>query len=197
VLARDPGDAEGLLGLAECRIEQGRAGEAVALLEPLLRADPPPARALALRGKAAVEAGDQAGAERWLRQAVAREPDDAASLHLLVLNLRAQRRDPEADELARRLDGLQRDLRRLTELLQIIGTPRADAPAYHEAGVISLRVGRARQGVGLLNEALRRGGDPRATHAALAAHYRRSGESGLADYHQSLAETAGHATPAP
>jgi tetratricopeptide (TPR) repeat protein len=197
VLARSPGDAEAILGLAECRIEEGRAVEAAAILEPLLKADPPPVRALALRGKAAAEGGDQTGAERWLRQALAREPDDAPSLHLLVQSLRAQRRDAEADALGRRLEDLQRDLRRLTELLQLIGTLRAGADAYQEAGVLSLRVGRARQGVNLLREALRRGADRRAAHGALADHYRRAGEPGLADYHQALAGTAGHAPPAP
>ncbi len=116
------------------------------------------------------------------------EPGDAESLHLLILCLRAQRKDAEADQLAQRLETLQKDLRRLTELLRTIGPGLADAGPCHEAGVIALRIGRAQQGVNLLQDALRRKGDHRPTHAALAAHYRRSGKPELAQAHQNLAE---------
>lgn len=193
VLARNPNDAEALLGLAQCRLEQGRAGDAVPLVDRVLGTDPASPPALALRGRAAVELGDAAGAERWLRRALLAEPGDAQSLHLLVLSLRAQRADAEADRLARQLESLQNDLRRLTELMRLVGGGRADAAAYAEAGAISLRVGRTEQGVGLLTESLRRPGDHRAAHAALADHYRRAGNAALARYHQNSAEAAGHA----
>lgn len=188
VLARTPDDAEVLLGLAQCRIEEGRAGDAVPLLERVLSREPASNLAVSLRGRAALEGGDPAGAERWLRQAVVAEPGDAESLHLLILCLRAQRKDAEADQLAQRLETLQKDLRRLTELLRTIGPGLADAGPCHEAGVIALRIGRAQQGVNLLQDALRRKGDHRPTHAALAAHYRRSGKPELAQAHQNLAE---------
>ena len=65
-----------------------------------------------------MEAGDPAGAERWLRPAVAAEPADAEALHLLVLALRAHGRTRRRTELAGRLEALQQDLRRLTELMR-------------------------------------------------------------------------------
>jgi tetratricopeptide (TPR) repeat protein len=189
VLERDPEDAEALLGLAQCRVEAGRAGEAVPMLDRVLARDPSSALAAALRGRAAMEGGDPAGAERWLRQAVRADAGDAESLHLLVQCLRAQRRDAEAEPLAARLESLQKDLRRLAELVRTITPQLADAAPCHEAGVIALRVGRAKQGAGLLQEALRRKGDHRPTHAALADYYRRAGDAALAQFHLSLADS--------
>jgi len=188
VLAETPDDAEALLGLAQCRIEEGRAAEARPLIERVLSLEPSSNLALSLLGRAAIESGDPAGAERWLRRAVQAEPGDAESLHLLVLSLRAQRKDAEADQLGARLENLRKDLRRLTELLRMISPQLTEAGPCHEAGVIALRVGRTKQGVNLLQDALRRTGDHRATHAALAAHYRQAGRPELAQVHQNLAE---------
>ena len=188
VVARNPDDADALLGLARCRIEEGRATEAPALIARAVARDPKAPRATSLRGRAAMETGDLVGAERWLREAARAEPSDAEALHLLVLCLRAQRKGAEADQLAGRLEGLQKDLRRLTELMRTI-TPRlADAEPCHEAGVIALRLGRTQQGENLLNDALRRKGDHRQTHAALATHYRQAGKLDLAQHHQNLAD---------
>lgn len=188
VLARNPDDAEALLGLAQCRIDEGRAADAVPLIERVLGREPTSEPAAALRGRTALETGDAAGAEPWLRRAVQAGPDDAEALHLLVRALRAQRKDAEADELTRKLEDLRNDLKRLTELLRTIGPRLAEAGPCHEAGLIALRIGRERQGVNLLNDALRRPGDHRATHTALAAHYRRVGKHDLAQAHQNIAE---------
>lgn len=186
-LSRDPDDAEALLGLAQCRLEGGRAAEAVPLVERVLARDPASAPAGALRGRAGMEAGDPAAAEPYLRRAVGAEPSDAEGLHLLVQCLRAQRKDEEADRLARRLEALRQDLRRLTELTRRIGPELTDPGPCHEAGVIALRIGRTKQGLTLLEEALRRRPDHRPTHLALAAHYRQAGRLDLAEVHQSLA----------
>lgn len=189
VLARTPDDAEALLGLARCRIEQGRANEAVPLLERVLNHEPDSIAAQYLRGKAAMELRDASGAEGWLRRAFRTDPNDAEILHLLVLCLRAQGKNAEADTLGSQLENLQRDLRRLAELRRLITPKLADSEPCHEAGVIALRLGRTKEGINLLHEALRRKGDHRPTHAALAEFYRKAGQPGLADYHQKLAGT--------
>jgi Tfp pilus assembly protein PilF len=188
VLARLPDDAEALLGLAQCRLEEGRVAEAESLIERVLNRDPTSNLAVSLRGRAAMQRNDPASAEPALRQAVRAEPGDAEALHLLVLCLRAQRKDGEADELGRQLDSLRKDLRRLTELMRMIGPALTDAAPCHEAGVIALRIGRTQQGLNLLHDALRRKGDHRATHTVLAAHYRQTGRLELAQMHQNLAE---------
>ncbi|MBX9579269.1 MAG: tetratricopeptide repeat protein, partial [Gemmataceae bacterium] len=187
-LARDPDDPDALLGLAECRIEAGRAAEAVPLIDRVLARDPGSNLGMALRGRAALDGGDFPTAEGWLRRAVAAEPADAESLNLLVAALRAQGKAGEADPLARRLEALQQDLRRLLELTRMIGPHLTDPGPCHEAGVIALRVGRTKQGLNLLDEALRRPGDHRPTHAALAAHFRSAGRLDLAEVHHDLAQ---------
>lgn len=188
VLERNPDDAEALLGLAECRIDTGRVPDAVPLIDRVLSREPTSNLAVALRGRAAMEGGDPAAAERWLRQAVQAEPADAEALHLLVLSLRAQRKDEEAGRLARRLEALQQDLRRLTELTRTISPQLKDSGPCYEAGVIALRIGRTQQGLNLFEEALRRNANHRPTHAALAAHYRKAGRLDLAELHQSMAD---------
>jgi tetratricopeptide (TPR) repeat protein len=188
VLDRDPDDVEALLGLAGCRIEAGRAAEAVPLIDRALAREPASGLGMALRGRAALDGGDLPAAEDWLRRAVAAEPADAEALNLLVAALRAQGKAAEAEPLVPRLEALQRDLRRLTELTRAI-TPRlADPGPCHEAGVIALRVGRTQQGLNLLQEALRRDPGHRPTHAALAAHFRSAGRLDLAEVHHDLAE---------
>jgi tetratricopeptide (TPR) repeat protein len=188
VLARRPDDTEATLGLAQCRIEAGQVLEAVPLIDRVLAREPSSNLAMSLRGRAAIENGDFAAAERWLRQAVHADSADAEAMHLLVTSLRAQRKDQEADELARRLEALQKDLRALTELMRTIGPQLADPGPCYEAGVIALRIGRTQQGLNLFQDALRRKGDHRPTHAALAAHYRRLGRLDLAEVHQTLAD---------
>jgi tetratricopeptide (TPR) repeat protein len=187
VLARHPDDTEALLGHAECLIELARPAEATLLIDRVLEDDPDSTAARLLRGKSLL-GRDDAGAERWLRGVVENDPGDAEALYALILSLRGQKKDRDADELAARLETLRADLKQLGDLLLKMG-PAADAATFHEAGVISLRVGRTREGINFLNEALRRPGDHRATHAALAAYYEKAGPRNLAEYHRRLAES--------
>ena len=188
VLAQDPDNAEALLGLAECHIERGQVADAFPLIDRVLSRDPSSNPAGTLRGRAKLETGDPAGAEPWLRTAVRAEPSDAEALHLLVVCLRAQRKDDEAVPLAHKLETLRKDLRRLVELERLIGPQLTEAGPLHEAGVIALRIGRTQQGLNLLQDALRRKGDHRPTHATLAAYYREAGRLDLAEIHQTLAD---------
>src|SRR5262249_6071479 len=157
------------------RIEQGRPDDALPLVERVLATAPPPARALFLRGKAALDRRDAAGAVSWLTRAVEAAPDDPAALHLPTLALRADGRHEEADRLTPRLEALRRDVARLNELVREAARAPEDARPRHEAGVLALRIGRTDEGVRWLRAALRARGDHRATHAALAEHYGRLG----------------------
>jgi tetratricopeptide (TPR) repeat protein len=189
LLDRSPDDAEALLGLAECRIEQGRAGEAIPFIDRVLAATPSSPAGLFLRGKAAFDLDDRPGAERWLRQAVRSAPDDSNALHLLVQCLRAQGQEAEAGPLAERLEGLQKDLRRLDELVRMVARQPDDIRSRHEAGVLALRVGRPEEGVRWLQGALHVSGDHRPVHAALADYYLQHGDSARAEAHRRQAET--------
>lgn len=188
VLARAPDDAEALLGLARCHIETGRAADAVPLVERVLAREPGAVPARVLRGRAALELRDLAAAEEQLRAATRAAPGDGDALALLVRALRERGKDAEAAELAARLAALEKDLRRLTELMRLIGPNTTDGGPCHEAGVLALKLGRERQGLNYLADALRRPGNHRATHAALAAHFRALGKFDLAEYHKNQME---------
>jgi tetratricopeptide (TPR) repeat protein len=188
LLDRSPEDDEALLGLASCRLEQGRPEDAVPLLERVLANDPASARGLFLRGKAALELQDAAGAQRWLAQADRQAPDDPEALHQLTGALRTQGKHAEADRLVPRLEALRQDLARLNELIRAVARNPDDAQPRHDAGVVALRLGRTDEGVRWLESALRARGDHRPTHAALAEHFRRLGDS-RAEVHRRLAET--------
>lgn len=188
VLARTPDDPAALLGRAQSLIELGRAAEAVAPIERVLARTPGAPEPLALRGRAALELGDPVAAEGHLRAAAHLAPADGEVLALLVRALRARGNDPEADALAARHAALEKDLRRLTELMRQIGPKTTDAAPCHEAGVLALKLGRTQQGLNYLADALRRRGDHRPTHAALAAHFRSVGKFDLAEFHKNRTE---------
>lgn len=188
VLARTPDSADAQLGLAQCHIESGRAAEAVPLIERLLSRAPNSVPARVLRGRAALELNDPSAAESHLRAAVLSAPTDADALALLVRAARAQNKDAEVTELSAKLAALESDLRRLTELTRQIGAKTADGGPCHEAGVLALKLGREQQGLNLLADALRRPGDHKATHAALAEYFRSRGRFELAEFHKNRAE---------
>jgi len=184
VLKRSSANDDALRGLAACRLEQGRAKEAVALLDQL-----PPDKATApyaflLRGKAALQRGDFAGAEPWLRKVVERAPDEVEALHGLIQCLRALGRDAEVEPLAQRLEQLRRDLERLDKLIRLVGRRPDEVALRHEAGVIALRIGQTEEALRWLESALQCPGDQRPTHAVLAEHYRRQGDTELAEFHK-------------
>ncbi len=189
VLARIPDDREALLGLAACRIEEGRAEEAVPLLDRLLAHDSPPARACYLRGRAALELRDLAAAQELLSRAVRLAPDDAESLHQLILTLRAAGQSAEADSLAPRLEAVRQDRARLDTLIRTIARRPDDADLRHEAGVICLRLGRDDEGERWLLSVLRFRPDHRPTHAALAEHFGRRNDP-RADAHARAAKAS-------
>lgn len=190
VLARSPDDREALLGLAGCRIESGEAEEAVRSLDRVLAADPESQRALFLRGKAALELQDAAGAERWLTKAVAQASDDHEALHRLILSLRAQSKNAEADRLAPKLEAVRKDVTLLDDLTRAVARTPDDARTRHRAGVVALRLGRDADGVRWLLGALQADGDHAATHAALAEHFAKVGDP-RAGHHRRLAPRAG------
>ena len=188
VLARFPEDEEALLGMAQCLAAEARGPEAQALVDHVLARDARSNLALGLKGKILLEEGDGAGAEPFLRKAWQAEPADVEALHSLVRALRIQGKGTEAAELEKKLESLQKDLKRLNELMRLIGPQTPDLGPCLEAGEIALRVGRTEQGLNLLEDALRRNGDHRPVHAALARYYRGLGRLDLAEVQQGLAD---------
>lgn len=182
-----PDEPDVLLGLAGCRAELDDRDGAVRLLDELLAQHPHHSRALTERGKLALEAGQAEQAEGWLREAVARAPDDREALYRLAQCLRRQGKGPEADRLDRELTELTKDLRRLEEIIRAVFKKPGDADLRCEAGRIALRRGREAEGLRWLDGALRLDPRHRATHEALAEHFERKGEAEEAARHRRAA----------
>jgi Tfp pilus assembly protein PilF len=185
VLARRPGDAAALLGLASCRIDQNRIDDAEHLLA---RVDPTSPRVHLLHGRAAYQRGDYERAERSLRQTVATAPDDANALYLLVQCLQAHQRTDEAAQLAEKLETLRADLRRLHGSIRAAARRPDDIQPRLEGGLIALKVGRNAEGLRLLVSTLSLEGDHRPVHAALARYYEGQGDVTRAAEHRLMAE---------
>jgi|GEM_PF-906582 len=188
VLERFPEDEEALLGMADCLAAEARGPEAQVLVDKVLAINPHSNLAMGLKGKILLEGGDGTAAEPFLRKAWLAEPADVEALHSLVRALRIQGKGAEAAELEKKQEALQKDLKRLNELMRLIGPQTPDLGPCLEAAEIALRVGRTEQGLNLLDDALRRKGDHRPVHAALARYYRGLGRLDLAEVQQGLAD---------
>jgi tetratricopeptide (TPR) repeat protein len=185
-----PDDPDVLLGLARCRYDENDPDEAARLLDALLAERPDHFAALLERGRVAFRQGDAAAAERWVRRALDVQPQDPEGPSFkdlvkrcdawLLLNqfLEAQGEHDKAVECLARLDRLQGDLRRATQLTEELQAAPDDAARYCELGIVFLRLGREEQGRRALTTALRL--DPRneRASAALADCQKRARTSG-------------------
>jgi tetratricopeptide (TPR) repeat protein len=185
---RRPDDPEVMLGLARCRRQQGRLDDAGRLLDELASRHPREDAVLGERGRLAMDAGDPASAERWLRKAVAQSPHDREARYNLYQCLEKQRKEKEALECLSVFERLDADLKRIDWLTRQMQKTPYDPELYHEAGVLCLRNGSAEEGVHWLLLALQY--DPRhsPSHEALADHYQGTGRLDLAAQHRQLAQ---------
>jgi thioredoxin-like negative regulator of GroEL len=143
---RRPADAAVVLGLARCQKALGHPAAARDLLDALLADHPDHPRGLAERGRLALDEDDAAGAEAWLRRAVALAPDDREALHALVRALWAQDKQDQAEALEPALKQLTADLSRYQEVLQAVAKDPRNVALRTEAGKLCLRHGRKDEG---------------------------------------------------
>jgi tetratricopeptide (TPR) repeat protein len=109
LLHRRPGDPGALYGLARCKYDAHQPEEARDLLDTLLAHDPGNVPTLVERGRVALQLEGAAAAEGWLRQAVARAPQEATAQRLLLTYLEAQGKDADARAVRADLGRLQQD----------------------------------------------------------------------------------------
>ena len=175
--------------LARCRAAAGATAEAAELLDGVLAGWPHFAPALAERGKLALQAGDAARAEGWLKEAVARAPGDFQAQYQLHQCLSRLGKAEEAKQAEARLQKMEGDIRRMQEIVQteMQRSPHSAALRY-EAGVILLRAGRAAEALRWLQGALKEDPNYAPAHEALANFYQSTGERALATRHRELAQ---------
>jgi tetratricopeptide (TPR) repeat protein len=186
-----------LVRLAKCRHELGKQDQAIKLLDAVLAHEPPYPPALAVRGELALRTGDSAGAERWLRKAVALSPIDYKTHYLLHQALVQAGKTREARALEKKLKALREDIDRVRNIIVRDMTVRPHDPNLHyHIGKVLLRGGDTREGLHWLRSALKE--DPRhqPTHQLLADYYLKIGRVGQSLRHRRLAR-AGKAGPPP
>jgi tetratricopeptide (TPR) repeat protein len=145
--ARRPSDVAARLGRARCHKALGNTAVARDLLDALLAEHPDNARALAERGRLALDENDAACAEARLRRAVALAPDDREALHGLIRALWMEDKQQEAKELEPRFQKLSADLARFQQLVQAVAKEPRNLALRTEAGEICLRHGRRDEGL--------------------------------------------------
>jgi tetratricopeptide (TPR) repeat protein len=187
---RQPNNPGVAIGLARCWRLTGEGDKARRLLEEVLRAHPHNLGALAERGQLALQDGQPAEAERYLRPAAALQSPDREVLHSLYQALQQLGKKDEAKAALARGQRIDEDIKQMGEVLKGIGKNPQDASLYCRAAAICLRNGNDGEAVRWLQGALTR--DPRygPAHAALADYYERTGATALAAQHRRLAAEA-------
>ncbi|HZT81079.1 MAG TPA: tetratricopeptide repeat protein [Gemmataceae bacterium] len=181
------------LRLAQCKEYLREPDEAVALLDEVLARHPHHGPALVQRAKLelARPGADLGKAEAWLKEGVARDPSDYQARHQLRLCLERAGKHAEAQEQQRRLEAMNRDMERLSQITREEMGRRPHDPALQcEVGAILVRAGAFNEGARWLQQALKEDPGYRPAHEALADLYQRTGNPGLAARHREQARSA-------
>jgi tetratricopeptide (TPR) repeat protein len=184
---RYPEDVAVALGVARCRMKMGQTEEAQRLLDELAARHPGTAAVLHERGNLALQLGRPDEAEAYLRRAVTLEPFDYQVHYDMYQCLVRVGKADEARELQARMQRLEADQQRISDLTEQLQARPYDPSLRSEIGRIFLRNGEPSEGVLWLERALEI--DPRhqASHQALADYYEGTGDTGRAAEHRRLA----------
>jgi tetratricopeptide (TPR) repeat protein len=181
---KESNNAAVLLGLARCQRLLGQPAEAGKLLDALLAMFPDDVAALGERGKLCMDMGQYAEAERWLQKAVHVAPYDRDTTYALYLCLQQGGKAKQAEVYHAKLQEIESQLARLRELTRRIAETPHDAALRHEAGMIFLQSGQAKEGLRWLYSALQEEPRYRPTHQALGDYYESIGDKGQAAWHR-------------
>src|SRR5205085_1060561 len=169
-----PDSAAVRLRLVSCYTVLRQKDAARRLIDSVLQRWPDMPAALAARGQLALLDGNPDEAESWLRRCLVQ-----------------LRRDEEARAEEERAESLKTNTRRIRHLLFAELQRRPLDPELHsEIGRLSLSLGSSADGLRWLQSALQLNPHHKASHEALADHYRRMGNQGLAARHKELAQNS-------
>ena len=191
-LRQKQGDTAAVLkGMAYCYRTLNQPEEARRLLEAVLVQDPQDWRALAERGRLALDVESPLEAEKWLRHAAALAPYECDVSYSLAQCLKRLGKDREAAEVLAKLEQVQKDLAHMADLSGAIAQKPHDPALRCEAGLLLLRNGLESEGLRWLESALAEDPLHKPTHQALADYYERMGKSEQAERHRRLAKGGG------
>jgi tetratricopeptide (TPR) repeat protein len=172
---RQPDNLRVEVGLAECFHGMGQGDRAERLVEGVLERAPQFVPALVLRGRLALDRQQFAAAETWLRQAVRLDPSHHQARYNLVLCLHHNRKDREERRHRRRLDQMEKALKRFHTIVTRDLLRRPNDPALHYTlGRLLLRSGHRQEGLRWLQSALRQDPNYAPARRALATYYSRA-----------------------
>jgi tetratricopeptide (TPR) repeat protein len=192
---RQPEDTKVMLGLARCRHLLDQLEEAQKLLDALLLASPNDAAALRERGRLALETGRPGEAEQWLRKAWDLAPYERATTYVLFVSLTQLGRFEEAKEFLDKLEVIDKKLDSLKGITRAISDNPGDAALRHQAGLIFLQTGQAKEGLRWLNSALQEDPGYRPAHQALMDYYESIGDEEQAALHRAWLQPRAAASP--
>jgi len=186
------GDTPAVLkGLAYCRRTMNEPEEARQLLEVVLKDNPRDWRALAERGRLAMDQESAEEGEKWLRQAAAIAPHESNINYSLCQCLRRLGKTKEAEEILAHVEQNDKELAHMADLSREIARKPHDPALRCEAGLLLLRNGLDSEGLRWLESALVLDPLHGPTHEALAEYYQRLGKSEQAEQHRQLAKKGG------
>ncbi len=184
-LARRPEDPLGLLGAGQNALEMGDDKAAEPLLDRAVELAPGDSEVLAACATLELHRGRLEKALALFDQAIAADPFDHWNCYQRMLVLSRLGRKAEADVERRRVERLRRDQDHFAEISRALVRNPLDSKLRGEAATWLMEHGHEDEAVDWANLVLQ--GDP--THAAmnrlLADHFRKKGQTGLANFYES------------
>jgi predicted Zn-dependent protease len=183
---RDPVIA---MGLAQAKSKvHPDAVEAVRILDDLVTRFPDDPPVLFERGRLALQLGETALAESWLRKAAALSPAEYEIQYNLLQSLRQQGKLKEADQVEKTVRRLEEASQRLHELNEQLKKEPYNLALHCAIAQVFLDVGNDRDAVRWLQTALKIDSHQSLANRLLADYYAKSGEPAKAARYREAAQ---------
>jgi tetratricopeptide (TPR) repeat protein len=188
-LERRPDDPAALLSLARCQHSLRPPAETRETLDRLFALSGEHPEGWLLRGQLELNDGRPDDALPWLEKARQRIPHDLQLNLALATTLHQLRRFAEAKRYEQRHGEIERDLRRMEDLIKEINTQPRDVSLRYEAGTTLVRLGQDGQAIRWFVSALLLHPRHQPTRQALAGCIQRLGDPKLTDAYRALLAT--------
>ena len=188
LLEQQPDNPAALLGVVRCYRGLEKPGDAREVLDRLLEVAPENVEAWTERGRWELINEHREEAEKWLRKAYAKSPQEREIVFSLGRCLQLLGKQQEADELAARLKFLEEKLDQVRDLTQKIAEKPTDPGLRHAVGLIFMATGQNLEGMRWMESALVQEPGYKPAHASLAEYYEKNGNALKAALHRQLSK---------